>query len=94
MRAVKRLGRERNTVEKMIAECADKIVTILAEKGEANILRLSEYLAERSVIAYQALGWLAREGKVRYESRGNQVFIALRADARSASSDPTERRLE
>ncbi|MGA2974246.1 MAG: winged helix-turn-helix domain-containing protein [Spirochaetia bacterium] len=76
----------------MIEDCAEKIVTILAERGEANILRLSEYLAERSLVTYQALGWLARAGKIRYESRGNQVFVALRADPLSASSDPTERR--
>jgi hypothetical protein len=44
---------------------------------EINILRLSEYLGERSTLAYQALGWLAHEGKVRYEQKGSQIFVSL-----------------
>jgi len=60
----------------MIAECAEKIAVLLAEKREVNILHLCELLSERSVIAYQALGWLAREGRVIYLSRGNQVLVA------------------
>jgi hypothetical protein len=63
---------------------------LLAKLGSANILRLSEHLAERNVITYQALGWLARERKISYQQRRNQVYVALRADARPASDDDTE----
>jgi DNA-binding transcriptional regulator PaaX len=45
--------------------------------AEINILRLSEYLGERSTLTYQALGWLAREGKVQYEQKGSQIFVSL-----------------
>ena len=76
----------------MIADCAERIVTLLAKLGGANILRLSEHLAERNVITYQALGWLARERKISYQHRGNQVYVALSDDAQRASEDPTGER--
>lgn len=53
------------------------MVTALGEVGEINILRLSEYLGERSALSYQALGWLAREGRVRYRQHESQVFVSL-----------------
>jgi hypothetical protein len=65
----------------MIAECAERIIAILNEKREVNILHVCELLSERNVIAYQALGWLAREGRVDYRSHGSQVFITLRGAA-------------
>jgi hypothetical protein len=61
-----------------IEECAERIGRILGKSGEINLLLLSEQLEERSVIAYQALGWLAHQGKVSYKQRGNQVYVSLR----------------
>ena len=60
-----------------IAECAVTVQRTLGEVEEINILRLAEYLGERSALTYQALGWLAREGKVRYRQSGAQVFVSL-----------------
>ena len=74
-------------MEKTIAECANKILLLLQNLREANILRLSEHLTERSVIAYQALGWLAREGRIRYETRGDQVYVTLASGAQAGSTD-------
>jgi hypothetical protein len=76
----------------MIAECAERIITLLAKLGDANILRLSEHLAERNVVTYQALGWLAKERKISYQQRGNQVYVALSDDAQPASDDSTRER--
>ena len=64
-------------MEERIAECAKRIFTLLEYAHEINILRVSQELGERSVIAYQALGWLARDRKIRYEQRGSQTFISL-----------------
>jgi hypothetical protein len=82
-----------STLEKRIAECAESIVALLHRAREVNILRLSERLEERSMIIYQAVGWLAREGRVRYEQREKQVYVLLRSDrgadtATSAQSPP------
>ena len=61
-----------------IEECAERIGRILGKSGEINLLLLAEQLEERSVIAYQALGWLAHQGLVSYTQRGNQVYVSLR----------------
>ena len=63
-------------MEEKIAECAARIWTLLKQSPEVNILRLSELLGERNVVAYQALGWLARDRKIHYEQKGSQVFIS------------------
>ena len=60
-----------------IIQCAEMVCKALGEVGDINILRLAEFLGERSLIAYQAIGWLAREGKIRYRQEGNQIFISL-----------------
>jgi hypothetical protein len=85
-------GQERKTVEKLITECAERIITVLERMGETDILSLSEYLSERGVITYQALGWLAREGRIDYAQHGSQVIVALRARGNPASAHPTQRR--
>jgi len=62
----------------MIAECAQRILALLERTGEVNVRLLSELLSERSIITYQALGWLARDGMVHYEQRGNQSYVKAR----------------
>ena len=78
-------------MEKLIADCAERIVTLLRKLGDANILRLSEHLAERNVVTYQALGWLAKERKIAYQQKGNQVYVALSDDERTADNPARER---
>jgi Mn-dependent DtxR family transcriptional regulator len=63
-------------VEERIAECAKRIWALLEATPEVNILRLSELLGERNVVAYQTLGWLARDGKIHYAQKGNQIIIS------------------
>lgn len=79
-----------------IVECAAVVVEALGEVGEINILRLSEYLGERSALSYQALGWLAREGKIRYRQQETQVFVSLvkRSRKKSMINDHQKRRYE
>lgn len=62
---------------KDIQDCAEKILGVLSRADELNILRLAEALGERSILTYQALGWLAREGRVRYTQMGTRVFVSL-----------------
>jgi hypothetical protein len=63
-------------VEEKIAACTRRILVLLEQAKKVNILRLSELLEERNVVAYQALGWLARDGKIKYEQKGSQLFIS------------------
>jgi hypothetical protein len=79
-------------MERMLEECADRIVDLLAEKGEVNLLHLCELLSERSVVAYQALGWLAREGRIAYAERSSQVFLSLRTGPKDSHPRPSKPR--
>ena len=61
----------------LITECARKVEELLARSGEVNILSVCEHLAERSMVGYQALGWLAHEGRIHYRKQGSQVYVSL-----------------
>jgi hypothetical protein len=69
--------RKGTRLEELIAGCARKIVELLQRSGEINILNLCENLSERSVVGYQALGWLAHEGRIHYRKLGSQVYVSL-----------------
>jgi hypothetical protein len=66
-------------VQDKIIECTERVRGTLAERGEINILSLAEILGERSVVVYQALGWMAREGGIVYHRQANRVFVSLAA---------------
>ena len=74
-------------MEERIAECAKRIWVLLDKTPEVNILRLSELLGERNVITYQALGWLARDGKIHYAQKGTQVIISRQVGEAETSLD-------
>jgi hypothetical protein len=59
-----------------IEECAAEILAALRGVEEINLLRLREHVRDQSVIAYQALGWLAREGRIRYQQRDDQIYVS------------------
>ncbi|HTO21813.1 MAG TPA: winged helix-turn-helix domain-containing protein [Spirochaetia bacterium] len=63
-----------------VQDCAEKILGLLGKEERVNVLRLAEQIGERSVVVYQAIGWLAREGSIRYEQEGNQVYLSIAAD--------------
>ena len=45
-------------------QTAGKIWETLKEKEELNVSRIPRILKEKSEVAYQALGWLAREDNI------------------------------
>lgn len=70
-------------MEDLISACAQKIVELLARSGEVNIMNLCEHLSERNVVGYQALGWLAHDGRISYRRQGSQVYVSLSGDRES-----------
>jgi hypothetical protein len=60
-----------------IGEIAGKIWTTLGEKQSMDILKLPKILKEREEIVYQALGWLAREDKIKYYTKERKTFVSL-----------------
>ena len=83
---------ERSVLER-IQLCAAAVLEALADVEEINILRMAEYLGEGSALTYQALGWLARESKVRYRQSETQVFVSLTEEEEMKhGNDQTKRR--
>jgi hypothetical protein len=78
-------------VRDRIEQCTARILATLGEIGSINVLRLSEQMGEMSMLTYQALGWLAREERIRYERRGNQVHVSLAA-VEQPERNPTDPR--
>ncbi|MBD3258981.1 hypothetical protein GF377_11150 [candidate division GN15 bacterium] len=60
-----------------IGDTAGKIWQALSETEQISVSRLPKVLKEREALVYQALGWLAREGKVEYRTKGNSTFVYL-----------------
>jgi hypothetical protein len=60
-----------------IGKTAGEIWKILHEKENLNITQLPKILNKNEILGYQALGWLAREGKINYHTKGKSTFISL-----------------
>ncbi|MEW6051122.1 MAG: winged helix-turn-helix domain-containing protein [Candidatus Zixiibacteriota bacterium] len=64
-------------MELTIGEMAGKVWSTLLKKEEIALTQLPKMVHEKEVLVYQALGWLAREGKVNYRVDGNKTFVSL-----------------
>ncbi len=71
-------------MKREIIKTAGKIWEALREKDRLTITQLPRGLKVPSVVAYQALGWLAREDKIEYHKKGDKVFVSLTAAERRA----------
>ena len=65
-------------MEETIGNAAGVIWTVLSErKNPVNITELPKLTKLKTQIAYQGLGWLAREGKVEYHTKGQKTSVSL-----------------
>ncbi len=60
-----------------VIQTAGKIWKTLGEKGEASVPQLAKAIKEAEDITNQAIGWLAREDKIKYVEKGSKKLIAL-----------------
>jgi hypothetical protein len=64
-------------MKEQIGAAAGKIWHALEKNDQVSISQLPKLLKERDVVVYQALGWLAREDKIAYETRGNATYVSI-----------------
>jgi len=64
-------------LKKKIGKTAGIIWAILKERNKVAISSLPGILNENSSLVNQALGWLAREGKIEYQQEGRKTLISL-----------------
>ncbi len=59
-------------------QIANQIWKTLLISGEASVSQLVRKLDRETSQVYRALGWLARQDKIAYRTRGNQTYIIKR----------------
>jgi hypothetical protein len=64
-------------MKEIIGTSAGKIWRIPQKNGDVAISKLPKVLGESESITYQALGWLAREGKIEYSTEEHNTFVSL-----------------
>lgn len=69
-------------MKKIIGEMAGRVWKTLGEKDEVAVSRLPQILKEKGEIVYQALGWLAKEGKIDFHKKEGKTFASLSSEER------------
>lgn len=65
-------------MEETIGNAAGAIWTVLSEsKNPISVSELPKLTKLKTQVAYQGLGWLAREGKVEYQTKGQKTLVSL-----------------
>ncbi len=65
-------------MEERIGQAAGQIWQVLAKaKKPVNIADLGKLTKIKTQIAYQGLGWLAKEGKIVYQTKGARTSVSL-----------------
>ncbi len=61
----------------IIGNTAGRVWSVLHEQGDLAISQIPKKLGETPAITYQALGWLAREGKIEYRQEKKTTYVSL-----------------
>ena len=69
-------------MKSQIGEMAGRVWKTLGEKEEIGVSRLPQILKEKGEIVYQALGWLAKEGKVDFHKNEGRTFVSHSSEER------------
>jgi hypothetical protein len=63
-----------------IGQAAGEVWKMLAKsKDPVNITDVPKKTKLTSQLAYQGMGWLAREGKLQYQQKGRSIYVSLTA---------------
>jgi DNA-binding GntR family transcriptional regulator len=69
-----------------IGEAAGTVWNTLAERGAITLSALAKHTKLSPVLLHAAIGWLAREGKLVFETNGKTTTIALTESERAAAA--------
>ena len=64
-------------MKEKIGETAGKVWDVLKAKKEMSLSQIPKAVKEKDALVYQALGWLAREDKIQYHTKGNKTLVTL-----------------
>lgn len=64
-------------MKEAIGELAGKVWNTLGKKGDVNLAQLPKIIKDKGEVVYQALGWLAHEGKIVYKKKEKKNMVSL-----------------
>jgi len=73
---------EEGLMKTKIGEMAGRVWETLGEQEGLAVSRLPQILKEKGEIVYQALGCLAKEGKVEFHEKEGNSFVSLSQEER------------
>ena len=68
---------EEKMMKDKVIQVAGRTWKVLGEKGAVTIPQLAKTIKEKEDIVNQAIGWLAREDKIKYIIKGNRCVVCL-----------------
>jgi hypothetical protein len=63
-------------MKEQIGLTAGRVWQTLVKSGEVSLPQLPKLIKEKDAVVFQALGWLAREDKVKYRTEGVRTFVS------------------
>ena len=63
-------------MKEAIGTSAGTVWRLLQENDKVALSQVPKMLKENEALTYQALGWLAREGKVEYHAEGRTTYVS------------------
>ena len=60
-----------------VIQTAGKVWKTLGERGQVTVSQLVTILKEKDDLVNQAIGWLAREDKIKYIEKSNRTLVSL-----------------
>lgn len=64
-------------MKQQVGDVAGAIWRVLHEKDKVSLATLPKVMKQTEAVAFQAVGWLAREDKIQYLTEGKTTFVAL-----------------
>ena len=64
-------------MKQQVGDVAGAIWRVLHEQDKVALSALPRIIKETDTVAFQAVGWLAREDKIQYQTEGKTTFVAL-----------------
>ena len=64
-------------MKEQIGTAAGRIWMTLKKNGEISLSQIPKTVNMKQPVAYQGLGWLARENKLNYRTQGTKTFVSL-----------------
>ena len=64
-------------MKQQVGDVAGAIWRVLHEKDKVSLSTLPAMIKEKDAVAFQAVGWLAREDKIEYLTQGKTTFVTL-----------------